>query len=38
MRTTVFASQVSPVPLPAGASLLLAGLAMIGLLKRRRAV
>ena len=38
LRTTVFSSPVSPVPLPAGAPLLLAGLAMIGFLKKRRAV
>lgn len=35
LRTTVFAT--TPVPLPAGASLLLAGLGMLGFLKKRRA-
>jgi hypothetical protein len=38
LRTTVFAAnELAPVPLPAGAPLLLASLAMIGFLRKRQA-
>ena len=37
LRTTVFPAAVSPVPLPAGAPLLLAGLGAIAAFRRRRA-
>lgn len=36
LRTTVFPFQVAEVPLPAGAPLLVAGLAMFGFLRKRR--
>lgn len=37
LRTTVFPAQVAPVPVPAGAPLLIAGLGLLAALRKRRA-